>query len=43
MSKAASAAMTVTVRQTPISYRRLGSVIERNSWNQLAPSIRADS
>ena len=43
MSNAASAAMIVTVRQTPISYRRLGIVIDLNSWNQLAPSIRADS
>ena len=31
MSNAASAAITVTVRQTPISYRRLGTVIEQNS------------
>ena len=35
--------MIVTVRQTPISYLRLGTVIARNSWNQPAPSSLADS
>ena len=43
MSKAASAAMTVTVTQTPISLRRLGTVMERNSCHALAPSMRAAS
>ena len=33
MSKLASAAITVTVTQTPISWRRLGRVIEKNSRN----------
>ena len=39
MSKAASAAITVTVRQTPISCLRSGMVILTNSVNQVAPSI----
>ena len=38
MSKAASAAITVTVKHMPTSYRRLGTVIAMNSWNQPAPS-----
>ena len=43
MSKLASAAITVTVTQTPISCRRLGTVIEKNSRNGPAPSMRAAS
>ena len=43
MSKAASAAMMVTVTQTPISLRRLGTVMARNSCQAVAPSSRADS
>ena len=35
--------MTVTVTHTPISYRRLGTVMALNSWNQPAPSSLADS
>ena len=38
MSKADRAAITVTVTQTPISWRRLGSVIEKNSRTGPAPS-----
>ena len=40
MSKAASAAITVTVRQTPISYRRLG---DRDRPELLAPAGAVDS
>jgi len=43
MSNVASAKITVTVRQTPISCLRSGIVIATNSANQLAPSILADS
>ena len=43
MSNADSAAITVTVTQTPISWRRLGSVIEKNSRIAPAPSICAAS
>jgi hypothetical protein len=43
MSKLASAAITVTVTQTPISCRRFGSVIDTNSRNGPAPSSRAAS
>jgi len=43
MSNADSAAITVTVTQTPISLRRLGNVIERNSRTGPAPSICAAS
>ena len=43
MSKAARAAITVTVMHTPISWRRLGTVMALNSWNHPAPSSRADS
>ena len=43
MSKLASAAMTVTVTQTPISWRRLGRVMEKNSRTGPAPSSRAAS
>ena len=35
--------MTVTVRQTASSFRTPGTVIERNSCEALAPSIRAAS
>ena len=38
MSNADSAAMTVTVTQTPISWRRLGSVMLKNSRIGPAPS-----
>ena len=38
MSKPTSAAITVTVTQTPISWRRLGSVMEMNSRTGPAPS-----
>src|SRR5665647_975799 len=43
MSKLARAAMIVTVTQTTISWRRLGSVIETNSRIEPAPSMRAAS
>ena len=43
MSKLARAAMIVTVRQTPISWRRLGRVTARNSRIGPAPSRRAAS
>ncbi len=43
MSKLARAAMTVTVTHTAISWRRLGSVIAKNSRHGPAPSMRAAS
>src|SRR5688500_798711 len=43
MSNAASAATTVTVRHTPISYRTPGIVTARSSANHPAPSILAAS
>lgn len=43
MSKLARAAMMVTVRQTPISWRRLGRVTAKNSRTGPAPSRRAAS
>ena len=43
MSKLASAAMTVTVTQTPISARRPGTVTYRKVAKKPAPSRRAAS
>jgi hypothetical protein len=43
MSNAESAAITVTVTHTPISWRRLGRVIAKNSRTGPAPSSCADS